>query len=79
VAGSKAFRCELSAAYISRRDTVIADPRHAVLLEGKNQAVPMDRRIVRKIVGDVVDDVFALLEAENGTGRGAVIAYSALG
>ena len=39
----------------------------------------MDRRIVRKIVGDVVDDVFALLEAENGTGRGAVIAYSALG
>ena len=64
---------------LSRRDAVIADPGHAVLLEGKDQAMPMDRSIFREIVGDIDDDIFPLLEAENGARRGAVIADSGLG
>ena len=50
---------------LARRDAVIANARHPVLLERQDQPVPMHRGWLGEIVGHVDRDILAFLEAQN--------------
>ena len=55
-----------------RRYTGIADLRHAILLKGQDQAVPVHRRVLVEVVGHVDRDFLALPKPQNGAGTCAV-------
>lgn len=52
----------------ARLDAGEAHHRHTVHVEGHENAVPVDRRVFREPVGDVDDDVLALLPVQGRPG-----------
>ncbi len=59
---------------LARLDAGIRDARHAVLIEGQNQPVPVDRCIFVEIVRHIDDDIFTFLETKDSRGLRVVVA-----
>ena len=60
-------------------DAVIADAWHAVLFEGQDQPVPVDRGRLAEVVRHLDGDVLAFLKAQDRPGRGTIIADTGAG
>ncbi len=59
---------------LPRRDTGVGDARHAVLIVGQDQTVPVDRSWFVEVIGDVDHHVLTFLEPEGRWQGRAVIA-----
>ena len=57
----------------TRRNTGIADTRHAIHLKRQNQTVPVNRGHLVQVIGYFDDDVFALFKPQHWPRRGAVV------
>ena len=62
----------------TRLDTWKTDTWHTILIERKDQAVPVDRCHLIKVVGHIDSDIFAFLEAHNRPRGFSVIANALL-
>ncbi len=76
--GARLFDGKLIGECLARLDAIVTNGRHAVLLVGQDQAVPMHGGHDIKVIGHVDGDVLTFIETQDRARRGAVVADALL-